>query len=261
MTMSSNSTTMLKKLLDVVAHVSELAVIRFAPEGAHLQTMDPSRVCLVDVRLPSSWFDNYKCVAASHLSTSLVMLVKMLGCAESGQTALLHTCESKGEDAWNLVLFGGGDGTFRKEFSLPLYNLEDDLMDIPAMEADVDFTLNAAHWAATLDQLSMFGETIGVACDDAGTTLTASETTAGTKMSCLIGLDDVGSYEACEETIKLHFAAKLLHQTSAARHASSLGPIADVAVHFTEDRPIDIEYQLGDGGIARFLVAPRMEDD
>jgi proliferating cell nuclear antigen PCNA len=260
MTLSSTMTSMLKKLLEVVANVSELAVIRFSPTGAQLQTMDPTRVCLVDVHLPESWFENYKCPTACDLSTSMGVLVKVLGCAERGQNAVLRTTTSKSGEGWELVLSGGGEGTFRKEFMLPLYNLDDEVMDIPEMEADVDFVMSAGHWAKTLDELAIFGKDIKVTCGDDGTTLAAKEVESGSGMSCLIGLDDVTSYEACDETIELEFSAKLLQQTAAARHASCLGPVGDVAVHFSEGRPVDIEYQLGEGAAARFLIAPRVGD-
>ncbi len=252
---------MLKKLLEVVGHVSELAVIRFSPTGAQLQTMDPTRVCLAEIHLPESWFENYKCPTDCNLSTSMGLLVKMLGCAERGQSAVLQTTASKSGEGWELVLSGGDDGTFRKEFMLPLYDLDDEVMEIPDMEADVDFVMSAGHWAKTIDELAIFGKDIKVTCGDDGTKMTAREVESGSGMSCLIGLDDVTSYEACDETIEMEYAAKLLQQTAAARHASCLGPVGDVTVHFSEGRPVDIEYQLGEGGTARFLIAPRIIND
>lgn len=261
MTLTNNTTIMLKKLLEVIANVSELAVIRFSPTGALIQTMDPTRVCLVDVRLPASWFENYKCQTACDLSTSMAILVKMLGCAEHSQNTLLQSIKSKSGDRWELILSGGGNGTFRKEFMLPLYNLDDELMEIPDMEADVDFVISAGHWAKTLDELAIFGKNIKVTCGEDGTKMSTKEVESDSGMSCLIGLNDVTSYEACDETIEIQFATKLLQQTAATRHASCLGPVGDVTVHFSEGRPADIEYQLGEGATARFLIAPRINDD
>jgi proliferating cell nuclear antigen PCNA len=250
---------MLKKLLEVIANVSELAVIRFSPTGALIQTMDPTRVCLVDVHLPASWFENYKCQTACDLSTSMSILVKMLGCAERGQNTVIQSMK-KGE-GWELILSGGCEGTFRKEFMLPLYNIDDELMDIPQMDADVDFVMSAGHWAKILDELAIFGKNIKVTCGEDGTKMSTKEVESDSGMSCLIGLDDVTSYEACDEKIEIQFAAKLLQQSAATRNASCLGPVGDVAIHFTEGRPADIEYQLGEGATARFLIAPRVNDN
>lgn len=260
MTMTYNSTTMLRRLLDVVAGISEMATIRFSPEGAHLQTMDVAHVCLVDIRLPESWFEAYKCPAATELSTSLALLVKMLGCIESGQHAWLVHAETKGQTEWRLQL-SGGDTSFTKNFRVPMFDLDDQLLDVPVSEADIDFTMSSMRWAKTIDELAIFGSVMTVRCGAKGTTLTTQDMAQGTDMSCLIGLEDVESYAACDEEFVAYFPVKLLQQASAARHAACLGPNGTVLIHITEERPIELIFTLGDGAVAQFIVAPRMDED
>ena len=61
MTLSQNLATMLKKILEVVASISEMGIMRFGPEGMFLQTMDLSHICLVEIKLPPDWFESYMC--------------------------------------------------------------------------------------------------------------------------------------------------------------------------------------------------------
>lgn len=260
MTLSQNSTNMLRKLLEVVAGFSELATIRFGPTAMRLQTMDISHVCLVDICLPDSWFETYKCVSHVEMSTSLRMLVKMLGCIESGQRAWLREVDTKLGHGWELEL-SGGEGTFTKTFGIPQYDLEGELLELPDNDAHVDFVMNAARWAKTIDELAIFGPVLNVTCGDDGTTLHTEETTQNTKMTCLIGMDDVASYDASDDTFTVYFPIAMIQQASAARHAACLGPVAAVTVHVTEDRPIDMVFDLGNGAESRFIVAPRTDAD
>ena len=260
MTMTNNSTNMLRKLLEVIAGFSELVIIRFSPTGMYLQTMDVARTGLVDIRIPASWFETYKCPSDVDLTTSLVLLVKMLGCIEGGQRAWLQHTEEKGQRGWDLEL-SGGDKTFVKKFKLPMYDLEDDLLTIPEGDPDTDFVMSSARWAKTVDEVAIFGSVVTVHCGEPGTTLSSQDTTHGVKMSCLIGLEDVDSYDAREGEFTVLFPIALLQRASAARHAACLGPTSTVTVHITEDRPIDLVFDLGDGAIARFVIAPRMDDD
>lgn len=260
MTLSQNSANMLRKLLEVVADISAVVTLRFTPTHMRLQTMDASHVSLVDLRLTDSWFETYKCPKDVNLSTSLPMLVKMLACIETGQRAWLRTVDTKTGPGWELEL-SGGESTFTKTFEMPKYNLDDELLELPDNEADVDFVMNATRWAKTIDELKFFGEVLKVTCGEDGTMLHTEDTTQNVKMSCLIGMDDVESYDACDEEFETFFPIGPIQRSAAGRHAACLGPVATVAIHITEGRPIDMVFDLGNGAESRFIVAPRIDGD
>lgn len=260
MTLSQNSANMLRKLLEVVADISALVTMRFTPTHMWLQTMDASHICLVDLRLTDSWFETYKCPEDVNLSTSLPMLVKMLACIETGQRAWLRTVDTKMGPGWELEL-SGGESTFTKTFGIPQYDLDDEALTLPETEADVDFVMSAARWAKTIDELKFFGEVLRVTCGDEGTQLHTEDTTQNVKMSCLIGMDDVSSYDACDDEFTTYYPIGPIQRSAAGRHAACLGPVATVTIHITEGRPIDMVFDLGDGAESRFIVAPRMDED
>jgi len=265
MTMTNTQTIQLKRLLEVVSGISDLTTFRFAPEGMHLQTMDGSHVCLIDIWLPANWFESYKCPKSVHLDTSLQLLVKMLGCIEHRQRAwLMHLQEQNKSlvtDGWALWLSGGGKDTFDKEFKMPLYDLEDELMQMPEVDTDTDIILSCARWAKVIDELSNFGEVADIRCTAEATYLTASDQTKGTRMECKIGLDDVDEYEACDEEFAISFPLNFLHKAATARQAAALGPVHTVTINITEGMPIITKYDLGNGGYGKFIVAPRVGDD
>ena len=251
---------MLKKILEVVASISEMGVMRFGPDGMFLQTMDLSHVCLVEINLPPDWFESYSCEERTTLTTSFGTLVKMLGCIEAGQRAWLRQGAREGDDSWELEL-SGSNSVFTKQFRIPQYTLDDELMQIPDSEADTDFCMPSGNWSKIVDELAMFGEIVKVHCGDKGTTLSTREQTEDVAMSCLIGLDDVESYEACDEVFEINFPIKIVQKVSAARQAACLGPNGKITVHITEGRPLDLNYDLGSNATARFIVAPRMDED
>jgi len=265
MTMTNTQTRQLKRLLEVVAGISDLTTFRFSPEGMRLQTMDGSHVCLIDVQLPESWFESYKCPADVMLETSLVLVVKMLGCIEHGQRAwLMHLREKKKDletDGWALWLSGGDKETFDKDFKLPLFDLEEDLMDPPEVDTDTDIVLSCARWSKVIDELSCFGDVATFRCTDEATYVTASNQSKGTRMECKIGLDDVNEYGARDEEFSMSFPLNFLHTAAAVRQAAGLGPVQTVTVNITEGMPLITEYDLGNGASVKFYVAPRVDDN
>ena len=50
-------TGIFQNLRPFIEHLS----LMFSPNGLYLQAMDSSRVSIVELRLPSGWFDEYKC--------------------------------------------------------------------------------------------------------------------------------------------------------------------------------------------------------
>ena len=260
LTMNQNSATMLKKLLEVVANISEMGVMRLGPKGFHLQTMDMSRICLVEIRLPSEWFESYAFEEHTTLTTSFGIMVKMLGCIEAGQRAWVRKIQEKGKDEWELEL-SGSSSVFTKKFKIPEYTLDEELLELPEVEADTDFCMPSGNWSKIIDELSLFGQNVKIHCGEQGTTLSPREQTEDVAMSCLIGLDDVESYEGCDEEFEVLFPLGLIKRVSAARQAACLGPNGKITVHITEERPLDLNYDLGNKGSARFIVAPRMDDD
>lgn len=264
MTMTNTQTLQLKKLLEVVSGISDLATFRFGDEGMRLQTMDGSHVCLIDIWLPESWFESYKCPANVQLETSLVLLVKMLGCIEHGQRAwLMHLQEKKDRvtDGWALWLSGGGKETFDKEFRVPLFNLDEDLMGAPDADTDTDIVVSSARWAKVIDELSNFGDVANIRCTSDATFMAASDQSKGTQMECKIGLDDVDEYEARDEEFSISFPLNFLHRAAAVRHAAGLGPVHTVTINITEGMPLITDYDLGNGASVKFYLAPRANDN
>lgn len=265
MTMTNTQTLQLKRLLEVVSGISDLTTFRFSDEGMRLQTMDGSHVCLIDIWLPESWFESYKCPDDVQLETSLVLLVKMLGCIEHGQRAwLMHLQEKKKDlvtDGWALWLSGGGKETFDKDFKVPLFDLDEELMGVPEVDTDTDIVLSSTRWAKVIDELSNFGDVAEVRCTADATHIAASDQSKGTRMECKIGLDDVDGYEAREEEFRISFPLNFMHRAAAVRHAAAMGPSHMVTINITEGIPLITDYDLGDGASAKFYLAPRVDDN
>lgn len=265
MTMTNPQTFQLKKLLEVVAGISDLTTFRFSPKGMQLQTMDGSHVCLINIWLPKSWFESYECPADVTLETSIVILVKMLGCIEHGQRAwLMHLQERKKDlvtDGWALWLSGGGKETFDKEFKMPTFNLDEELIEVPEVDTDTDIVLSCARWSKVIDELSNFGDVVAIRCTIESTYMTSSNQSKGTQMECKIGLDDVDDYGARDEEFRISFPLNFLHKAAAARQAAGLGPVQTVTINITERMPLITDYNLGNGASVKFYVAPRVDDD
>ena len=127
-------TKQLQKLLRVVSNTNKMVNFVATPAGISIQAMTDSKTTLLQASIGSSFFNHYQCQASytlGVLAPTLETLVKtaksddMVGFSYDGQGCIL------------LVRIGAPQGTATTEYQVRLINIEEDHMEIPAMEYDI----------------------------------------------------------------------------------------------------------------------------
>ena len=127
-------TKQLQKLLRVVSNTNKMVNFIATPTGIGIQAMTDSRTTLLQVTMGGSFFNHYQCQGTytlGVLAPTLETLVKtakmddMVGFSYDGQGCIL------------LVRIGAPEGAATTEYQIRLINIDEDQMDIPAMEYDI----------------------------------------------------------------------------------------------------------------------------
>ena len=99
--------------------------IMFEPDRMFIQTMDTSHVSIIDISIPSSWFDKYTHKEEGSLTIGInsTILTKMLNARDKQQ---IVNIELKQDNADHLYMTFTSDMTqiFDKHFEIPLLDLE-----------------------------------------------------------------------------------------------------------------------------------------
>jgi proliferating cell nuclear antigen len=218
--------------------------IVFLEDRMYVQCMDNSRVSIMEIVLPSTWFHSYEYTSSTTIGISSSMLYKVLNSREKTQGIEIE-CSSDETDKLHIHLRNPVDTTtptktdFEKHFEIPLIDLDTDTMDIPAIEYQAEIFISSYHYAAIINQLKMFGDTMEIQCSEEKILLVSHSPENG-KMFVEMKIDDLSSFIIDEgSSLTLAFSLTYLHNICLYNKIAK-----DVELQFSTDFPMKITYYL-----------------
>ena len=168
--------------------------IHFESERLFIQALDSSRVSIFEVYLPKTWFDVYTInnENGAVIGINTNNLYKVLHAREKNQRLTLKM-DDVTDDKLRLDMTSDNPTIFDKRFELPLIDIDTEMMSIPEMEYQAEFSLPSNTFATLIDQLKLFGETLRIECSEERIQLFSESIDSG-KMSVDIPIDDLISF-------------------------------------------------------------------
>jgi len=246
-----------------------------------MQCMDNAHVAILEMSLPSSWFDVYELEHESiRIGFNATYLHRILSSRDKDQQIqLVHSSEdsdrllihlTKQEDSAIVndsssvnasVISKSKDkkqsNHFDKHFELPLMDIEEDAMQIPEIEYTAELAMQSAQFADIITQLKMFGDTMEVQCSEERIALASTSHDQG-KMFVEIGINDLSEFAIDEGAdLALSFSLTYLKYFCAYSKISEL-----VSIKFGDSYPMRVAYSLGNDEDANlsFHLAPKIND-
>jgi proliferating cell nuclear antigen len=234
--------------------------IHFSSEKMYVQTMDSARVSIVEIEIPSQWFvgglGSYDCPISIALGINVNIFWKILNSKDKLQVLEI---ESTGDSLCihflNPEVADLTTTTFEKHFEVPLIDIDIEMMQIPTIDYQAEFTISSTKFAEMIQQLRMFGDTMEITCSEEKISLYSNSQDSG-KMSVEINIDDLTSFAINEgDELKLSFSLMYLN------YICMYNKIAkDVDIRLCTQYPLSILYDLGQEAKMLFYLAPKMED-
>jgi proliferating cell nuclear antigen len=243
--------------------------------------MDNAHVAILEMSLPSSWFDVYELEHESiRIGFNATYLHRILSSRDKDQQIqLVHSSEdsdrllihlTKQEDSAIVndsssvnasVISKSKDkkqsNHFDKHFELPLMDIEEDAMQIPEIEYTAELAMQSAQFADIITQLKMFGDTMEVQCSEERIALASTSHDQG-KMFVEIGINDLSEFAIDEGAdLALSFSLTYLKYFCAYSKISEL-----VSIKFGDSYPMRVAYSLGNDEDANlsFHLAPKINN-
>jgi proliferating cell nuclear antigen PCNA len=223
--------------------------------GLSIQAMDAGHVSVVELSMPNDWFDSYSIDESTTIGINSVILHKILSTRDKSQDIELETT---GDPDKMLIRFtSDNSAVFDKTFEVPLMDIDVDVMNIPAIEYEAEFSLPSANFNNLMNQLKMFGENMDIDCSEDKILLYASSQDCG-KMSVEIKIDDLNAFSINEgERLEMSFSLNYLHNISQFHKLTK-----EVELKFKREYPIQVLYNLGStDATLRFYLAPKITDE
>jgi proliferating cell nuclear antigen PCNA len=237
---------------------TESVSVIFSPTGLYFQSMDSSRVSIIEFKLSNTWFDSYVFTHSGDivLGINTNILFKILNAREKSQKMQI-IYEIDAEDTLEIHFTSDDKTIFDKHFQFPLMDIEVETMNIPEIDYSAEFSLPSNNFAVLINQLKTFGDSLNIECTEENIQLSANSTDSG-KMSVDINIDDLDSFAIDEgHSLSLSFSLTQLHNICMFNKISK-----DVTVSLKEQFPMCIIYPFSEeqGKLVAFL-APKITDE
>jgi len=233
-------------IIESIAALIEEATFVVTPEGVKLRALDPSRVAMVDLELPSTAFEEYSCEAETRVGVNFDDMKK-----------ILKRC--KKDDKVEYEVAGGKlkikiIGKATRSFVLPLIDIGAETLPTPR----VAFTA----------RVKLLSDAVEEAIRDAEVIADTVKLEASEEMFAIKAMSDKGDlevqfgresgslieYEVTEPAVasySLEYMGDIVKKSA---------KIADlVTIEFATNKPVALTFEIPLGGRLVYYLAPRME--
>ena len=224
-------------------------------ERMYIQTMDSSKIAIMDISIPKQWFCSYHCNSDVIIGISTIIFYKLLFSRDKSQTMqLVYEIDEKDK------LFVHMKSSLRKtvfdrDFEAPLIDLDTEIIHVPIIEYEADIILPSIDFALLINQLRGFGETLQFVCNENHIEMISKSIDSG-KMSVSVEISNLSSFEIEEEKeIDMSFSLNLVHNIC---QYCKLFPIVAIRLH--SEYPLYINFMHEELSIC-FFLAPRIVDE
>lgn len=233
---------MLKTLGEFVPEV----VLDFTKDGLKVKGVDASKVVLIDIYLPSGYFDEYEVENEEKVGINLEDITELLRSITKEDSMTLST-----ENGTLIITL---DGEYTRTFKTPTIQVEE--AEIPNL--DLEFPFRAKMITPTfVDIISSF--------EDLGADVVKLKSEGGSKLyltassdlgdsTIELSLDNGGLLEAEGSDAESTYGLEYLANTTRLRRVSG-----SLEVRFGTQLPLKLRYEMPQGGYNDFYIAPRAE--
>ena len=250
-------------ILKHLKHFSQDIEIIINEERLYAQGMDGSQAALFELSLKNDWFTSYEVDEDVVLGINCELIAKVLHCLNNNQTISLEY-DTKKDDLTISLIPREGEKCMLKEFTIPLMDLESELMEIPDADYTADLEIESQEFYQLVDEMSIFGDTLGVNCKYDNVKFTGKGNLG--EMTAVIKEDDILMYAVEEDAdMTVNYRMSYLKTITCFSRINSV-----VKLHMSDDKPMKIQYDMEEideededakvENYLRFFLAPIVED-
>lgn len=149
------------ELFKFIQKMNQHITILFKTNEMYIQIMDGAHVCLIDITIPSSWFDLYENTETKIISLASLIFVKIFGMYTKDSVFELEL--QNDSERLNIHFY---NATQNKHFEIPLMDIEQDILSTTIVDTLLDFNIKASSFDKYINELSQFGEDVIIRCNN-----------------------------------------------------------------------------------------------
>ncbi|HDN76100.1 MAG TPA: DNA polymerase sliding clamp [Acidilobales archaeon] len=228
-------------ILDVLGNIVDEVLFNFTPEGLLIKALDPAKVALIIINIPSTAFLDYKVERELGVGVNLSSLVKSLPTMKKTDK-LVFTAN---EEFYELVI----EGITTKRYKFR--SIEVSAEEVPEISLDfkVKAIVLATAFKSAIKDLKGVESIVFEAKDDQYLYLRGAEGGAEARLSRMAGsIIEMEVQEPSRNTYDEDYITKVLDLA---------GITENIEIKFGNEMPLNLYFTLVGGGSAEYLLAPK----
>jgi proliferating cell nuclear antigen PCNA len=214
--------------------------ISFNKNKLYFQSTDSANITIFELNIVNDWFDEFDVNTDVSIGINTNILAKILSTREKGHTIKFEYNENH-PDNLSIYFDSNNKEILKREFEIPLVDIEVELMQIPEQETNADIQLSSVNFSNVISQLKLFGDYATIKCNEEIIEFTSHSVETG-KMKVNIDINDLNEYSITEDMeLNMSYTLNYLNNISTFSKLTK-----NVFIHITEDFPIKIIYYLDD---------------
>ena len=242
--------------------------LQFEPDQLYIQTMDKSHICLSNIVIKASWFNEYFVEEATSISVDTGSFATMMNYAVKHNKVdiifndadklfinlLSATSAASATASATTASATTASTNFDHFFELPLMDVEQENLSIPSVDYDVEFSMDSKKFSDLISELMVFGPNLNIVCTEDLLEFNSSGDTGKLKVN--IPIDSLNEF-AISEGEKLDISYSLAHIGKMCLSTKMGG---EIAVGISAEYPMSLKYSLGEQSTVAFFVAPKIAE-
>lgn len=244
-------------ILQNIKSLTDFVEIHFKPDGVYMQTLDSSRITIVEFKLSNEWFDDYNFGENVSLGINTNIIFKIFSTYQKGHSMTI-TYDPEHGDTLDIAFMCEDKNILNKEFTMPLVDLDEEQMSIPENESTAQFSISSLNFGNIINQLFNFGESIEINCNEENIDFTSNGDNGSMKVK--IDIDDLNEFAIVEDSsLELRYSLQYLNKIAVYSKICK-----NVEIHLTENYPLQINYYLdeenNENNVLKLFLAPQYDD-
>ena len=239
----------LKQVIQALSKISDELVLYATQEGISIKALSPDKTTLAVVEIPSIALEEYTVEEEATLAIPTVDFKKITRRATRNDVLVLTINRETNE---LVVTLRDKKTSIERKFTIPLVPKEPESIPEIKMELPVSFTMLSQDFKNIVGDLRLVGEEVVIMYDENKVIIKSTghqkeyvcELFEGNPLVLLTSL-----VNKAKATYDIDILAVAVQSASAAKN---------VTISFDTDKPMKIEYELGDGGKLVYWLVPRI---
>ncbi len=242
-----DSTKTWKQIVDALATLLTEVNFVISEKGLELCQLDSSKAAMIDLSLPAGVFQEYNCSDTHKVCLGVDELVK-ISKRMSGDDRLEFSIDEKGQK-FVIRMVGQAD----RKFSLMMLTPPDEDRKSKAMPYDTRAEIYADAFKQAVKDIGVVSGHIRIIAKDNSLSFTGGGDIGEANVTLKTGEESpLYDLEVKKESTAM-YALSYLNDIIKAISSDTM------TLQYASDKPLQIEFQVAEGGTIKFILAPRIE--